>query len=530
MNRRRFGFGGFIVSVACLAVASHVWAFTPDDSFEFNSADDVCFDPDCGTKDAAVTENDVAYPLSTETDNLVTYDPGEGEDGAVMVHNTDAKRKVRFESPSGAWTLTAGGGFTMEIRAKFDRSMTTVPFNSDKGVEFVVRTADNKTIILFLGDDVGPDVVGNEPDWNSTEKAADPDGEFGVHSWEPDTGGTLIERTSDWHVYRIVYDPAKEATETEVELYVDGTLIIENRARPKIETNFRWGTQDSDSPAVVAWWVDYIRWADNVIERPGSGTLNEGVAIGNRGFDNISDPDGDIGAIPADPVSWQIQNISGPGAFPLEHTGWARCDTYAKSFRLQEGQAYNAVVKQAFTATPDQQATFEAQMRAYTASCTQIQGRVGIDPAGGGCDPASPSIVWSDWADLYDIGLCTPMSCVTLSTVATMTSAEGCVFIETNAPSSPGDEQSTFMDNAVLELVNVCNEPPQDVDGDGDADLSDYGDFLNCYNGPGNPWPNLPGNDVNCPCLDTDDDGDVDLTDYGVFLDCYNGPTNPPNC
>jgi hypothetical protein len=122
------------------------------DSFEFNSADDVCFDPDCGTKDAAVTENDVAYPLSTETDNLVTYDPGEGEDGAVMVHNTDAKRKVRFESPSGAWTLTAGGGFTMEIRAKFDRSMTTVPFNSDKGVEFVVRTADNKTIILFLGE------------------------------------------------------------------------------------------------------------------------------------------------------------------------------------------------------------------------------------------------------------------------------------------------------------------------------------------------------------------------------------------
>jgi hypothetical protein len=71
-----------------------------------------------------------------------------------------------------------------------------------------------------------------------------------------------------------------------------------------------------------------------------------------------------------------------------------------------------------------------------------------------------------------------------------------------------------------------CNTPPQDSDGDGDVDLTDYGEFLGCYNGPGNPH----GIAESCPCFDTDDDGDVDLTDYGAFLSCYNGPGNPAGC
>jgi hypothetical protein len=71
-----------------------------------------------------------------------------------------------------------------------------------------------------------------------------------------------------------------------------------------------------------------------------------------------------------------------------------------------------------------------------------------------------------------------------------------------------------------------CNTPPQDSDGDGDVDLSDYGNFLDCYNGPNRPHGIA---DV-CPCFDTDDDGDVDLTDYGAFLDCYNGPNRAPAC
>jgi hypothetical protein len=85
------------------------------------------------------------------------------------------------------------------------------------------------------------------------------------------------------------------------------------------------------------------------------------------------------------------------------------------------------------------------------------------------------------------------------------------------------------------EVSNVCGPEESntatltvlipDFDDDGDVDLSDYGIFLDCYNGPGNP-PAEPG----CDNADFDNDGDVDLSDYGVFLDCYNGPANPPAC
>jgi hypothetical protein len=73
----------------------------------------------------------------------------------------------------------------------------------------------------------------------------------------------------------------------------------------------------------------------------------------------------------------------------------------------------------------------------------------------------------------------------------------------------------------------ICSNPPQDTDSDGDVDLTDYGVFLGCYNGPGKPYGSA---NENCPCLDSDRDGDVDLTDYGAFLDCYNGPNRAPAC
>jgi hypothetical protein len=71
------------------------------------------------------------------------------------------------------------------------------------------------------------------------------------------------------------------------------------------------------------------------------------------------------------------------------------------------------------------------------------------------------------------------------------------------------------------------SDPPPDLDDDGDVDLSDYGDFLSCYNGPNLPPP-VPA----CDVADFDFDGDVDLTDYGTFLACYNGPAAPapPGC
>jgi hypothetical protein len=78
-----------------------------------------------------------------------------------------------------------------------------------------------------------------------------------------------------------------------------------------------------------------------------------------------------------------------------------------------------------------------------------------------------------------------------------------------------------------IRQVNPCNDPPQDADGDGDVDLTDYGQFLSCYAGPENPWL---GPDALCACFDADNDLDVDLSDYGIFLGCYNGPENPPAC
>ncbi|MBN1489034.1 MAG: hypothetical protein JXA69_03885 [Phycisphaerae bacterium] len=73
-----------------------------------------------------------------------------------------------------------------------------------------------------------------------------------------------------------------------------------------------------------------------------------------------------------------------------------------------------------------------------------------------------------------------------------------------------------------------CYDPVQDSDGDGDVDLSDFGQFSACFNGPNRPWSPTAPNPQACSCFDQDDDGDVDLTDFGVFSSCFNGPNRPP--
>lgn len=65
-----------------------------------------------------------------------------------------------------------------------------------------------------------------------------------------------------------------------------------------------------------------------------------------------------------------------------------------------------------------------------------------------------------------------------------------------------------------------------DYDADGDVDLTDFGFFLACFNGPNRPYPNLTG----CDHTDYDGDSDVDLADFGTFLACFNGPERPPAC
>jgi hypothetical protein len=74
-------------------------------------------------------------------------------------------------------------------------------------------------------------------------------------------------------------------------------------------------------------------------------------------------------------------------------------------------------------------------------------------------------------------------------------------------------------------LVLTLDYHAADFDRDGDVDLTDYGYFLSCFNGPGKP----PARGV-CGPADLDEDGDVDLADYGAFLACYNGPARPPGC
>lgn len=63
----------------------------------------------------------------------------------------------------------------------------------------------------------------------------------------------------------------------------------------------------------------------------------------------------------------------------------------------------------------------------------------------------------------------------------------------------------------------------EDFDDDGDVDLSDFGVFIGCYNGPNHPYAG-----PNCDTADLDADGDVDVSDFGVFLGCFNGPGQPP--
>ncbi len=78
--------------------------------------------------------------------------------------------------------------------------------------------------------------------------------------------------------------------------------------------------------------------------------------------------------------------------------------------------------------------------------------------------------------------------------------------------------------------TSACNRPPADTDGDGDVDLTDFGAFSACFNGPNRLWAGSPLAGQGCACVDLDGDGDVDLADFGGFSACFNGPNRPPAC
>jgi hypothetical protein len=60
--------------------------------------------------------------------------------------------------------------------------------------------------------------------------------------------------------------------------------------------------------------------------------------------------------------------------------------------------------------------------------------------------------------------------------------------------------------------------PLADFDRDTDVDMTDYGGWLSCYNGP-----NKPPATYGCEDADFDYDGDVDMSDYSVHLSFYGG-------
>ncbi len=86
-------------------------------------------------------------------------------------------------------------------------------------------------------------------------------------------------------------------------------------------------------------------------------------------------------------------------------------------------------------------------------------------------------------------------------------------------------------DAIVIAMPRVIGRPvAQDVDDDGDVDLTDFGAFSACFNGPNRLWAGSPLAGQGCACVDLDGDGDVDLADFGGFSACFNGPNRPPAC
>jgi hypothetical protein len=73
--------------------------------------------------------------------------------------------------------------------------------------------------------------------------------------------------------------------------------------------------------------------------------------------------------------------------------------------------------------------------------------------------------------------------------------------------------------------ATAVDDPMPDIDRDGDVDLTDFGAFQACFNGP-NRSPS-----TGCTSdADFDDDSDVDLGDFSQFQTCFNGPNRPPSC
>lgn len=62
-----------------------------------------------------------------------------------------------------------------------------------------------------------------------------------------------------------------------------------------------------------------------------------------------------------------------------------------------------------------------------------------------------------------------------------------------------------------VETATPCGDSAGDMDGDGDVDLVDFGEFQLCFTGGAGTVA------AGCECTDFDGDNDADLVDFGAF-------------
>jgi len=166
---------------------------------------------------------------------------------------------------------------------------------------------------------------------------------------------------------------------------------------------------------------------------------------------------------------------------------------YGRAMRFTETRAYNAALKQKNVVVgTESDATFTTGFRFNDSGFgASVKGRVGIDPTSGEAPAWLPdgtpnsSIVWSDYVD--NLTSCRePSVRVTCTEIGTGTTT---VFVEVLNEYATGGNTDSFVDDALIVLTAnpacapppACNTPPQDADGDGDVDLTDFGKFQELF-------------------------------------------------
>jgi len=124
-----------------------------------------------------------------------------------------------------------------------------------------------------------------------------------------------------------------------------------------------------------------------------------------------------------------------------------------------------------------------------------------------------------------------PGTNVALATYKVRVSGAGTLTLAVAAPVAAAQTQTNpngaLFDSVGIEAaagsITVIVTPGPDLDGDGDVDITDFGVFQRCFNGP-----NRPPSQNDCGPADLDGDADVDPSDFLVFQRCFNGPNRPP--